>query len=90
MSAGKWDDELELSCMVGLVPWRSAVPDRAPFVSWSAKAQLAQSVSAGPASVPGAGPPLPLPLLLWGELSFDAPSVNICGFNCMQCLSMQH
>ena len=41
MNAGKWDHELELSCMVGLVPWRFAVSDRAPLVSQPAKAQPA-------------------------------------------------
>lgn len=78
MDAGKWDHELELSGMVGLVPWRSAVPNRAPPVSQPAKAQPAQGVSAGSASVPGAGPPLPLPLLLEG--SSVPPSLDICSF----------
>lgn len=78
MNAGQWDHELELSGIAGLVPRRSAVPNRAPLVSWLAKAQPAQGVCAGSASVPGAGAPLPLPLLPWGEFNFDAPSVNVC------------
>ena len=27
--AGEWDNELELPCLAGLVPWGPAVPDRA-------------------------------------------------------------
>ena len=66
--SGVWHHELELPCLVGLVPRGPAVPDRAPPLPSSAPPQPAQGLPAGAPPVPRPGPPLPLPFLFWGKL----------------------